>query len=331
MFATFRPTRSLVGFVLCLVAVILAACRPTLTSVRDPAPTISAPPPHFTAGTAVPPFGHIFIIVMENHGYDQIVGNRDAPFINGLARVFASAGAYYAIRHPSLPNYLALFSGSTQGMTYDCTDCSFSTPNLVDQLESHGKTWRAYQEDLPIPCFQGSASGSIIQQLLAGAYVRRHDPFMNFTDISQNPRRCANVVPLTNFAADLKANQMPDFVWITPNLAHDMHNGTVAQGDSWLAGVVPQILDSAAWKDNGLLIITWDEAPDTDTSGCCGDSAGGRVLTLIIGANSRRGYVSHVPYNHYSLLRTIEDAWGLGTLAHTGDPGIHPMADFFHN
>lgn len=312
-----------------LGALVLSGCRPALGAVAE-APTVVVPEPTLASPGQAATIRHVFVIVMENHGYDQIVGNPDAPYINQLRERFASADQYYAIRHPSLPNYLALVSGSTQGMTYDCADCTFDAPNLVDQLEAHGKSWRGYMEGMPAPCYAGVATGSFLQQTFGGAYVRRHNPFMNFADVAHNPSRCANVVPFTQFQTDLQANRLPDFVWITPNLIHDMHNGTVADGDAWLSEVVPEILASSAWRDDGVLFVTWDEGPDSDHAGCCGDAMGGRVVTLVVGVNARRGYHSSIPYTHYSLLRTIEDAWGLGYLAHASDSDTRSMEDFFH-
>lgn len=312
-----------------LGALNLGSCRPALNPV-DAAPTVVVPDPTLAGPGRAATFRHVFIIVMENHGYDQIVGNPSAPYINQLRDRFASADQYYAIRHPSLPNYLALFSGSSQGMTYDCANCTFDAPNLVDQLDAHGKSWRGYLEGMPTPCYRGVATGWILTQKIGGAYVRRHDPFMNFADISRNPSRCANVVPFTQFQTDLQANRLPDFVWITPNLIHDMHNGTIADGDTWLAGLVPEILASSAWRDDGVLFIVWDEASDTDQTGCCGDAMGGRVVMLVVGVNARRGYHSTISYTHYSLLRTIEEVWGLGYLAHANDPETRSMEDFFH-
>ena len=279
-----------------------------------------------TPSGTIPSFGHVFVIVMENKSYSEIIGSPEAPYINQVARTYASATHYYAIRHPSLPNYLALASGSTQGLISDCPNCSFDVRNLADQLQEHTKSWKAYMEDLPNPCFDGTSAGPVDS---AGSplYARKHNPWMYFRDISGNPQRCNHVVPLTQFSSDSQSNQLPDFVWITPNLMHDMHDGTIRDGDSWLASFVPQILDSPAWKDNGVLFLLWDEG--TDNAGCCGDASGGRTPALVISAKGKRGFQSEVDYTHYSVLRTIEDSWQLGTLGGAGAPGTRPMADLF--
>jgi len=275
----------------------------------------------YTQGSTAPgtnPVQHVFLIVMENHEYGQIIGNADAPYINQLASQYAVADDYYAATHPSLPNYLSLFGGSTFGISTDCTDCFVDQPNLADSLDAAGKTWKSYQEDLPSPCFLGAQSGE---------YALRHDPFLYFHDIRDNTARCQQVVPLTQLTADIAANQVPNFAWITPNLIHDMHDGTVAQGDAWLASFVPTILASSAWKDGGLLVIVWDEG--TTNAGCCGVS-GGRVPLLVISPHGPLGYHSTVPATHYSLLRSIEDLWGLQQVGLSAGPDVQGLPDLIH-
>lgn len=170
---------------------------------------------------------------MENRDATSILNNPRAPYINQLAARYASADQYYAISHPSLPNYLTLIGGDTFGVDSDCTDCFQSAPNLVDALETKGKTWKSYQEDMPRPCFLGEGTAK---------YALKHDPFLYFTDVRTNPARCNRVVPLTQFDTDLAGGNMPDFAWVTPNLIHDMHDGSITDGDTWLATFVPKIL-----------------------------------------------------------------------------------------
>lgn len=257
---------------------------------------------------------------MENEPYDKIIGSSSAPYINSIAKEYAVSSRYYGVRHPSLPNYLALISGSTQGVTDDCDNCSYSNiRTIADQLTSHDRTWGAYIEDLPSPCYNGPSKGN---------YARRHNPWMYFTSITQDPQKCSQDVPLNRFDADLTADHLPDLVWITPNLANDMHNNGVRSGDVWLASFLPKILNSSSWKDGGVIFLVWDEA-DNDNSGCCGVPGGGHTLLLAISPLAKKGFTSNTPYNHYNLLRTIQDAWGLGTLGHSGDPEVVPMNDLF--
>ncbi len=244
---------------------------------------------------------------MENREYSNIIGNAAAPYINSLARSYVLAGCYYGVSHPSLPNYLALAAGSTFGISSDCTTCYVSAVNIADQVEASGRSWRAYMESMPSACYLGGWSGG---------HAQKHNPFVYFTDIRNNPARCAqHVVPFTYFWSDLSSGTLPNYVWITPNLCDDMHDCATSVGDSWVAGVVPHILASAAWRNGGVLFITWDEG----YSGAgYGDSWGGHVATLVISPYSRNGYRSWVLESHYNLLRTIEEAWGLGALGHAG-------------
>ena len=265
-------------------------------ALAAPAASRDAPRAHVT---------HVAIVVLENTEYGDVIGSRDAPYLNGLARRYALATHYYAIRHPSLPNYLALLGGSTFGIDSDCDSCHVPATNLVDQLEQAGKTWRAYMEGAPSACF-GAAR--------AGEYTRHHDPFLYFDDVAANPTRCANVVPLTELAADIRAGTLPAFVWITPDECHDMHDCRVRDGDRFLASLVPPLL--RALGPRGVLFVTWDEG--TSDRGCCRLASGGHVATIAAGALARRGVRSAVPYDHYSLLRTIEDIWRLPRLRAAG-------------
>lgn len=266
----------------------------------------------------VPAFKHIFVIVMENKDYTRIIGSDQAPYMSALAQQYGVASNYYGIRHPSLPNYLAITGGDTFGIASDCTDCFVNKPNLVDQLEAGGKSWKAYMEDMPGPCFVGDA---------APLYKQKHNPFIYYDNIRTNPARCNKIVPFTQFAADVQANTLPDFVWITPNMCNDMHDCSVSTGDTWLKTWVSTILQSSAWQDQGALFITFDEG--TDSGGCCGNAAGGRIATLVISPLGRPGFTSDLTYTHYSLLRTIEASWKLPLMGQANCDCALPMADFF--
>jgi hypothetical protein len=211
----------------------------------------------------------------------------------------------YAITHPSLPNYLALIGGSTFGISSDCTDCMVSATSIVDQLERAWESWRAYMQDLPSPCFTGAS---------AGEYAKKHDPFVYYTLITGDPRRCANVVPLTRLAADERGGTLPRFAWITPNLCNDMHDCSVATGDRFLSTLVPPLLRSLG--RGGLLFLTWDEG--SSDSGCCHLAAGGHIVTIVAGPGARAGARLAKPADHYSVLQTVEDLLRLGRLRGAG-------------
>jgi hypothetical protein len=241
------------------------------------------------------------VIALENHEYGDIIGSSSAPYINLLAHRYALATGAYAITHPSLPNYLALTGGSTFGISSDCTDCRIAAPSLVDQLEQAHLSWRAYMEDLPAPCFAGAS---------AGEYAKKHDPFAYYTRIASSPRRCANIVPLTRLSADERAASLPRFIWITPNLCHDMHDCPVSTGDRFLSGLVPSLL--RALGPGGVLFLTWDEG-STD-AGCCRLASGGHIATIVAGPGARPGARLARPSDHYSVLGTVEDLFGLPRL-----------------
>ena len=268
--------------------------------------------------STLPVFTHVFMIVMENHEYNEIIGNASAPYINGLAKQYGLATQYDAATHPSLPNYLSLTAASDFGIIDDCETCFLNQTNLADQIEASGRTWRAYMESMPSPCDLNDA----------GPYGMWHNPWVYYNDIRTNTARCnAGVVPYTQFASDLTSSHAPNFMWITPNLCSDMHDCSVATGDAWLAQNVPQILNSSALQGGGVLFITWDEG-NTDL-GCCTYAAGGNVATLVISPAVAPGVTSTLAESHYSLVRTIEDSWGMPKLNNASCVCTPAMSEYF--
>jgi acid phosphatase len=253
----------------------------------------------------VPDFTHVVLVVFENKESSEIAGNPAAPTFNALARRYASLTNYDAVAHPSLPNYLALVSGSTQGITNDCTDCVVSARSLADTLAAAGKSWKTYAEDLPYPGFTGGS---------AGRYAKKHDPFLYFRDVVDSRARRTRVVPFPQLAHDLARHRLPDFSLVVPNLCNDMHDCSVATGDAWLKTRVLPLLRSQSLRD-GVVFAVFDEGT-SDTGG------GGRIEALVLGPTVRPGSRFTKPTNHYGLLRTIEEAWKLPLLGHsrTGTP-----------
>jgi hypothetical protein len=261
-----------------------------------------------TAAT-VPNFTHVFIIVMENHELSDVIGNPAAPFINSLASRYGLGTAYTGVMHPSLPDYMSLTGGNTF-FTDDCAGCTVPDPSIADQLEAAGRTWRAYMEDMPAPCGTSDAD----------SYTTHHNPFIHYSRITGNTSRCkAHVVPLTTLATDVSAGTLPDYVWITPDLCSDMHDCSIATGDAWLKTVVPYIQNTPGFA-NSVLFIVWDEG--TTTIG-----GGGLVPMLVVSPLAKPGFKSTVAANHYSLLRTIQDAWGLPPLGQSA--AAKAMTEFF--
>jgi hypothetical protein len=255
--------------------------------------------------SSVPRFNHVYLIVMENHEYGSIVGNSSAPFINSLISKYGLATNYNAIGHPSEPNYIAMFAGSTLGVTTDGR-YDLGASNLADQIDAAGKSWHVYEQDYPGHCSPASsAKGGVDLVGLAGYYFRKHDPAISFTDISGHPARCSRITSLSSFSPSAA-----NFELIVPNTYNDMHSASVATGDSFLKRFVPLITSSAAFG-HSLLVITWDE-------GSTRIGGGGRVATLVVSPLlMSSGIRSSVAHNHYSLLRTIEAGLGLPCLRQT--------------
>jgi len=275
----------------------------------------SAPARTSGASSLPGPVSRIAVIVLENKEYNQIIGRAGAPYLNALARQSAVAANYYAITHPSLPNYLALTAGSTLGFSgSDCGTCSVSHRNLIDQLQAARISWKVYAQDMPSTCSTSVTSG---------AYVRRHDPFLYFRDVADNPKRCQFVVPATALTRDLADHALPRFMWLIPDICDDMHSCDTYTGDRYLRAMVPRLLTELG--PSGVLFVTFDEG--SSNLGCCGVARGGRILTLVAGPGARAGARSMTPYDHYSLLRTIEDLLGVPRLGGAALPSTRPMTD----
>lgn len=265
-----------------------AAVPPATTAspmTTTAAPTTAVPVSTSTVpAVAVPRPAHVVVVVEENHSFADIVGRSDAPYLNALAGQGALFTASSAVAHPSEPNYLALFSGATQGLTDDSCPHTFTGPNLGAQLTSAGDTFAGYSEDLPAP---GATACS------AGGYARKHNPWVNFPSVPAS----ANL-PFSAFPRDYAS--LPTVSFVVPNSADDMHDGTVSEGDTWLRA---NLDGYARWAPthNSLLIITWDEDDFSQAN---------QIATIIVGAHVRPGrYAEHI--NHYSVLRTLETAYGL--------------------
>lgn len=225
--------------------------------------------------------------MLENHSYSEVMDGSQAPFIASLAATGAVFTQSFAVAHPSQPNYLALFSGSTQGITSDSCPHTFARPNLASELTAGKYSFAGYSEGLPGPGFTGCSSSS---------YARKHNPWVNFTDVPASVN-----LPFTAFPTDYTS--LPTVSFVIPNLEHDMHDGSIEQADQWLSAHVGGY---AAWAPahRSLLIVTLDEDDY---------SAGNHIATVIAGAHVRAGRYSE-RIDHYRLLRTLTDAYHLAPL-----------------
>lgn len=227
---------------------------------------------------------HVVVVIMENHSYSQVIG---APYIHHLAKIGASFTNSHGITHPSQPNYLALFSGSTRGVSDDHCPVSLASDNLGHQLRSARDTFAGYSEDLPSV---GSTTCN------SGGYARRHTPWVDFSNLPGSVNR-----PLTSFPRNYSS--LPTVSIVVPNLCHDMHDCSVSTGDTWLKTHIDGFVRWAA-THNSLLVLTWDEDDFTSAN---------HIATVFAGPMVKHGNYGE-PVNHYNVLRTLEDFYGLAHL-----------------
>jgi acid phosphatase len=274
------------------------------------------------ANTPPPPgqqsvrFGHVFIVVEENANYADVVGSPSMPYLNGLATQYGLAANYFANGHPSIPNYFELTTGQTLTLIDALTPHSFpvSEDNVIRELIAAGKTWKSYAEDLPAVGYTGGDSGN---------YVVRHNPLAYMTDVQDDPAQTKNLVPFSQFAADLPTANLPDYSFIVPNLCNDAHNCPLATADNWLKTNLDPVIRSAVFQKDGLLVIVFDEADTLDFT-----AGGGHVAAVIVSPLAKRGYKSIAFYQHQSALRLMLE--GLGVTRLPGDAATAPaMWEFF--
>jgi hypothetical protein len=260
---------------------------------------------------------HVAVIVLENKEYGQVIGNPAAPYLNSLARHNALATRFYAVTHPSLPNYLALTAGTTFGVHHDCTSCSFGGPNLMTQLNSTGFSWRSYVGGVPSSCYLGARATS---------YVKALNPFVYFRSITGGASGCSNVVPLSHLSADLQTGNLPDFSWITPSMCQDTHHCSVGTGDRFLSQLVPPLVQGLG--PHGALFILWDEGATNRGPGGTRNS-GGHVPAIVVGPDVRPGTRITTPMNQYTALRQLESAFGVPPLRHARSAPPDPFGSAF--
>ncbi len=289
---------------------------PTLPPVavpsETPAPT-STIVPTSTSVPLVPNFSHIVIIIFENKEFGTVVGNSNMVYFNLLANSYTLLTQHYATTHPSLPNYISLIGGDTFDIVDNCDfqDCYINAQSLPDLIEKSGRTWKTYQDDMPEPCFLGNTL----------RYVRKHNPFIFFDPIRLDSERCQrSVVPLTQMDIDIAVNDLPNFIFITPDICYSAHDCTLNLADGFLKEQIAKLFP--ALESTGepyLIIITWDEGQGAHS--CCGlpELAGGRIATVLISPQVKENFQDEMPYSHYSILKTISEAWSLPYLGHAAD------------
>jgi hypothetical protein len=271
----------------------------------------------------VPSSNHVWIITEENHSFEEVIGDSSMPYYNTLAAQNGLATEYYSNHHNSLTALMWLVAGQPITTDDNATSC-FDVNNVVRRVLLQGLTWKSYQVDLPYAGFAGLSWLN---------YVRRHNPLIDFTD-SCSGAQALNSVPYTQLATDMQNNDTANFIYISPNLDEDAHDGTLPQADQWLSQELPAILARPEFAPggDGLLFIVWDEGDIANDSRCSArlsSGCGGKIATLVIGPQVRPHYQSAVRYDHANLLRTVCDA--LGVTSCPGEAALAiPMADFFN-
>jgi phosphatidylinositol-3-phosphatase len=348
---------------------------------------VSAAMAESEASAGIPRYEHIFVIVEENRSYSEIIGAHSiAPNINRLAAQYGQATQFYAEVHPSEGNYVAMLGGDTFGIhdddAYYCkpkmqdsmcpksnkadyVDHTVTAPSLVDQLEAQGLTWKAYMESIPAPG-SGAARWPTADKPVVGVpaevYAVKHNGFMTFKRVQDDPRRAEKIVGFDALERDLASGKLPNYAHIVPNQCNEMHgrdqgpyipkdcnksnpDGLIKRGDRIVGKLVDDIMHSAVWGAAGhvAIVITFDEngkaERDDSAQGCCGydpkspaNFGGGRIPTIVITNHGVRGVQDATPYNHYSLLRTTETAFGIDEhLANAGNTqaGVVDMQPLF--
>ena len=269
-----------------------------------------------TTTTGVPVFGHVFLLMEENHSYSSVIGpssSSSMPYLNSLAAQYGLATHYFANTHPSLGNYFELTTG--QIITNDDSfSGTVSADNVVRHLLTAGKSWKSYAENLPAVGYTG---GDVYP------YVKHHNPFTYFTDVVNSQNQLSNLVPFTEFAADLRNNQLPQYSFIIPNLQDDGHDGTLGQADNWLKANIAPLIASPSFQRDGLLIILFDESYSNDTQ-----YGGGQVAALVISPLAKKGYKSTTLYQHQSVCRLLMQGLGLTSFP-GGCENAAQMSEFF--
>lgn len=262
-------------------------------------PATTVVPASTSVTTGLPRPAHVVIVMEENHSYSDIIGSASAPYINSLASKGALFTSSFAITHPSEPNYLALFSGSTQGVSDDSCPHTFTGANLASELSAAGLSFASYAENLPGAGYTGCTSPD-------GLYARKHNPWVNFTTVPSS----ANL-PFSSFADSSDYSHLPTVSFVIPNLNNDMHNGTIQEGDSWLKN---NLAAYAQWAEthNSLLIVTWDEDDGSQSN---------QIPTLFVGQMVKAGRYGET-INHYTVLRTLEDMYGLPAVGNSANVSV---------
>ena len=263
-------------------------------------------------GTPPPSSSHVVVVMEENHSYSQVIGNSSMPYLNGLASQYGLASKYFGDVHPSIGNYLMLTTGQVE-TTNDAFTGTISDDNVVRELVKANKSWRSYAESLPSVGYVG---GNVYP------YLRHHNPFTYLTDVN-GTSQVSNLVPFSQFGADVNSGNLPDYSFVVPNALDDAHDGTLAQADQWLQANIDPLIKSSTFQKSGVLIIVFDEGVMTDLS-----HGGGHVAMVVVGPSAKKAFHSTTTYQHQSTLRLVLSTLGVNSFP--GAAAAAPnMGEFF--
>ena len=300
-----------------------SAAASTSNPGANPAPTPNSTPSPTPTPTAIPAADHVFVVVLENHAFNQVIGSPFMPYLNSLANGNSLATNYFANTHPSIGNYFMLTTGNIE-TNNDAFTGAVSPDNIPRAFAAAGKTWKAYMESLPSVGYTG---GDVYP------YFKHHDPFAYMTDVLGSSAEAANLVPFTHLSSDLSAGALPNFAFIAPNAEHDAHDcptgGSVCldsdkltAADNWLKANIDPLIKSPALA-NSVFIIVFDESLDVDLV-----NGGGKVAMVMAGSHVKTGFKSTMFYQHQSTLRLVMDL--LRVSDHPGNSATAPtMQEFF--
>lgn len=252
-------------------------------------------------------FKKVFIVVFENTDFAKAANQ---PFFAQFAKGGALLANFQAEIHPSQGNYIAMVAGDTFGVNHDKI-VNLDGHHLVDLLEAKGKSWKVYAEQYPGDCFLGATRGG---------YARKHVPFLSFKNVQNSPIRCQKIVNAGELDKDLANDSLPDYSLYIPDLKHDGHDTGVAYADRWFKQKFGPLLQDSRFTNDLLFVATFDESASSSPN---------HIYTALFGPSVQPGTVSNTEYNHYSLIRMIEDAWNLGTLR-KGDWTATPIDDVWN-
>lgn len=267
------------------------------------APTVRANEP--TEKPSVAP--KFMIVILENESFSKAI---EQPFMSSMMKQGTTLTQFYAIGRPSQPNYIAFVAGSTLGVKGD-GKVDLDAAHLADQLEAKGKTWRVYAESFPGNCYLGTTSGK---------YARRHNPFINFKNVQANPMRCANIQDSSRLLSDISNDTLADFSMVIPNNDSNGHDTGVAYADRWLDQTFGNLIREKRLPENLVFVITFDEASKF--------SRKNQIFALFLGERIRSGLTVSTPYSLYSLLKTVQTTFDLGTLGREDDK-TSPITEFW--